>query len=171
MVPVVSTGTRLRNRNRAPRRSRYPEVAPGASISRQARDRYATPDACRVHDRSNDTTARSLWNPALALALIPGHLSGCLPTGRLDDRFRLHRLDDDELLSDRLGDDHELLFSVPRRLRSRKTHCALLTRNALTARTKQYGLTSRSSGTSTCLWACRSHVAAYVYSIPMDRCD
>jgi len=45
------------------------------------------------------------------------------------------------------------LFSVSRRPRSHATHCALLTRHALTARTKQYGLTSRSTGPKTCaLW-------------------
>jgi hypothetical protein len=46
-----------------------------------------------------------------------------------------------------------LLSGVSRRSRSLKTHCAFLTRHALTARTKHYGLTSRSTGPRTlALW-------------------
>lgn len=74
----IGGNARLRNRSRArtPRRSRHPEVAPAASISRQPRDRYATPDASSVRDRGANTTSLGLLkNPALALAWTPGHPS------------------------------------------------------------------------------------------------
>jgi hypothetical protein len=63
MFPVALTGTRdseHRSRARTSRRLRHPEVAPGASISRQARDRYAAPDASSVHDRGSETTSLGL---------------------------------------------------------------------------------------------------------------
>ncbi len=58
----IDGDARLRNRSlaRTPRRSRYLGVAPGVSISRQARDRYAAPDACRVRDRGNETSLLGL---------------------------------------------------------------------------------------------------------------
>ena len=55
-------GARLRDRSRerTPRQSRHPEVAPDVSIRRQAPNRYAASDASRVHDRGNMTTLLGL---------------------------------------------------------------------------------------------------------------
>ena len=80
----IDGDARLRNRSRArtSRHSSHPEVAPGVSTSRQARDGYAASDACRVRDRGNETAQLGLSkNPALALAWTPGH-----PHGMSSDR-------------------------------------------------------------------------------------
>ena len=82
----------------------------------------------------------------------PGHPSRDVfgQAGRLEDgRLRLHRLKDGETSLGPSWGRPLLLYSASRRSRSRETHCALLIRHALTARTKQYGLTSRSTGPKT----------------------
>lgn len=69
-------------------------------------------------------------------------LAGCLPTGRLKDGT-LHSTVSRtaKLLSDRLGDGHDCSPASCNARAVSKTHCAFLTRYALTARTKQFGLT------------------------------
>ena len=100
--PSYLTGRATANRSRArtPRRSRHPEVAPGVSIPRQAREPLRRSRRVSVRDRGNENNiARSLSkNPALASSANTGPpLAGCLPTGRLKDgRLRLHRLKDGE---------------------------------------------------------------------------
>ena len=156
MVPVVLTGTRdceHRSRARTPRRSRYPEVAPDVSIPRQART--ATPLQTLLASTTEATKQHcsvSLKNPALTLSVNTWPpLAGCLPTGRLEDG-RLPTPPPSKtakLLSDRLGDGHCYSpASCDARAVMRLT-APFSTRNALTARTKQYGLTSRSSGPKT----------------------
>jgi hypothetical protein len=124
------------------RRFRYPEVAPGVPILRQVQDPYAASDATSVHDRGNmPTLLGPSKNPALALCVDTGPpLAGCLPTGRLQDGT-LHSTDSRtaKLLSDRLGDVHDCSPASCGARAVSKTHCAFLTRYALTARTKQFG--------------------------------
>jgi hypothetical protein len=154
-APVVLTGTRLRNRSRArtPRRFRHPEVAPDAPILRQPQNRYAASDAASVRDRGNMTTMLGLLkNPALALKRCsPGHPSRDVFRQAI---LRMTNFDSAvsgtaKLLSGRLGDGHDCSPTSLDARAALKTHCAFLTRNALTARTKQYGLTSRSTGPKT----------------------
>src|SRR5881628_127045 len=72
------------------------------------------------------------------------------------------------LLSDRLGDGHDYSPTSCDARAVSKTHCAFLTWDALTARTKQYGLAScsmvrRTSSVDTRLVATRpAHVLAFV---------
>ena len=63
MVPVaIDADARLRiAAAHGHRRFRYPEVAPGVPILRQARDRYAASDATSVHDRANMLTLLGLF--------------------------------------------------------------------------------------------------------------
>jgi hypothetical protein len=146
MVPVAIDGdARLRNRSRARTPPlRYPEVAPGVPILRQVQDPYAASDATSVHDRGNMPTLLGLSkNPALALCLDTGpSLAGCLPTAHLPDGT-LHSTVSRtaKLLCDRLGDGHDCSPASRDARAASKTHWAFLTRYALTARTKQFGLT------------------------------
>ena len=116
------------------------------SIPRQAQNRYAAPDAlasATEATRQDRPVFRRTRRSRQARNTGPS-LAGCLLTDRLQGGpRRLHRLKGGELLFDRLGDGH----CVPASRDARavlKNYCAFLHRNALTARTKQYGLTSRS---------------------------
>jgi hypothetical protein len=80
MVPVAMTGTRdceHRSRARTPRRSRYPEVAPGVAIPRQAQDRYAAPDAlASATEATKRSCSVSLEEPDVRVKHeTPGHPS------------------------------------------------------------------------------------------------
>lgn len=175
-IAVVSTKMRdceMRSRARPPRRSRHPEIAPGVSISRPARVGHAAPDACRIRDRGNETSLLGLSkNPALALAWTPGHPSR--------DVFRpavSKASDYDSTVSTTANFCPTVLgtamttLSILRRprssIRTALSHPLRLDGAHEAMRVDDFAL----FGTSTCLWACRSHVAADVYSIPMDRCD
>jgi hypothetical protein len=176
VVAVIPTTTRDRNCTRTDTAPLPPLLRCTRTYRFRVKRRTGTLLQTRsVHDRGNKTTsARSLLkNPALASgtnAWPP--LSGCLLTGRLwDGAISTSPRGRRNFLSGRLGDGHCYFpTSCDARAVVRLT-APCSTRNALTARTKQYGLTSRSAVQRFLSAARLSHVAAYVSSIPMDRCD
>ena len=144
-------------RARTPRRSRYPEVAPGRTDPAvQAQDRYVAPDAlASATEATRQHRSVSLEEPGACIKHeTPGH-----PSRDVFRQATLRTADYDstvsraaKLLSDRLGDGHGYSPASCDARAVLKTHCAFSTRNALTARTKQYGLTSRSTVRRPALW-------------------
>jgi hypothetical protein len=126
-----------------------------ASIPRQAPDRYVAKNAFASRPRQQDIVAWPLLkNPALTSSINTGpSLAGCLlqaPTRTaLTDLHR--RQDGDVSLRPSWGRPLLQLPRVLRRPRSLKGSPTRVTssRNALTAHTKRYGLTSRSTGLKT----------------------
>ena len=161
MVPVVSTRTREGNSTRTDSRA-APAILRlhlGVSIPRRALDRYVAKGAFASATEATDNVAWSLLkNQALTSSVnIWPPLEGCLLTGR--------RKATDTDLHDRQGRRRSLrpswgrpLFQLPRVLRRPRSFKGSPTRvtssrNALTARTKRYGLTLRSTGLKTQLSA------------------
>lgn len=149
MVPVETTEAGEGNSTRTDSRAAPAthEVPPDASILRHARDRCVAQDAFASTTEATNVAWPLLKNRVLTSSMNTWPpLAGCFPTRRLEDgRLRL-RLEGGETSLRPSWERPLLLSGVLRRLRSHKTHCAFLTRYALTARTKQYGLTSRSTG-------------------------
>ena len=137
MVPVVLTGTRGRNNESAHGHRAAPATLRLHPTYRSCvKRRIGTPLQTLLASMTEATRQRcsvSRRTRRARYAWTPGHPSR--------DVFRQAVSTTAKLLSDRLGDGH---YCSPASCDARAvstTHCALLTRYALTARTKQYGLT------------------------------
>src|ERR1700682_436040 len=129
------------------------------SILRQAQDRYVAKNALASATEATDNVAWSLLkNQALTSSVNTWPpLAGCLLTGRRksDRPYLHHRQGRRRSLRPSWGRPLLQLPRVLRRPRSLKGSPTRVTssRYALTARTKRYGLTSRSTGLKTQLSA------------------
>lgn len=143
-------------------------------VLRRAQDRYVAPDAFASATEAMTRLVGLSKNPVLAPNTNIGpSLAGCISLGHHEDG-RLSAAPPygaANVLSDRLGDGR-CHFPASRDARAvLKTPCAFPYPHALKARTKRFGVTSCSTILRLPSEACLSHVAAYVYSIPMYRCD
>ena len=164
-----------RSRARSSHRSRHAEAAPGAPILREAQNGASLQTRKRPRPRQGDNVARSCSkNPALASSTkhraTPCGMSSDRPSRGRHTSTRPPQGRPTTLRPSR--GRPSLRSSVSRRPRSHEHSLRLTHPLRLYGVSEAIRVDFALFATTTSLSAaCQSHVAAYVSSIPMDRCD